>query len=378
MDEFLLETLHSVSSEYATETGEHFLLDRLERYPGKLPFAPTTAPQPNETDTTSPQEPAPAPLQLDPAFAAEIAAEVERSRMRRSAPSEDPLARLAEQLEAFELTRAERTEPIGDEQSPSEPTATQNSTHPGDEFAEEHATEDHAAGSTAPHQPQHRRTTVLVAIGMLVAIVASVVLFRQQWLNHLIGSSTSDTTRASTSGASPTAPALNPQMESQQQESASGGEQRNSTTVTDTPAAQTQRDSIEAPIAKAAPTSRATSTASPSRPHRTPVASAPAKSAEDRPNDVAIIEPPTLPPPKSDGTFVIQLCSTPSYTDALRWKRYAEERASGKQVTITERTIRQQTYYRVRVGVYGSLVEAEQAARSLGLSLADVWIVQIK
>lgn len=167
-------------------------------------------------------------------------------------------------------------------------------------------------------------------------------------------------------------------MESQQQKSASSGEQRNSTTVTDTPAAQTQRDSIEAPIAKAAPISRATSTASPSRPHRTPVASAPAKSAEDRPNDVAIIEPPTLPPPKSDGTFVIQLCSTPSYTDALRWKRYAEERVSGKQVTITERTIRQQTYYRVRVGVYGSLVEAEQAARSLGLSLADVWIVQIK
>ncbi|GIV56074.1 MAG: hypothetical protein KatS3mg040_0842 [Candidatus Kapaibacterium sp.] len=376
MDEFLLDTLHSVSSEYATGTGEFFVLDRLERYPGKLPFAPATAPQPNETDATSPQEPAPVLLQLDPAFAAEIAAEVERSRMRRAAPSEDPLARLAEQLEAFELTRAERTEPIGAEQSLPGPTATQTSTHPGDEFAEEHATEDHAAGSTAPHQPQHRRTTVLVAIGMLVAIVASVVLFRQQWLNHLISSSTSDTTRASTSSASPTAPALNPQMESQQQESASSGEQRNSTTVTDTPAAQTQRDSIEAPIAKAAPISRATSTASSSGPHRTPVASA--KSAEDRPNDVAIIEPPTLPPPKSDGTFVIQLCSTPSYSDALRWKRYAEERASGKQVTITERTIRQQTYYRVRVGVYGSLVEAEQAARSLGLSLADVWIVQIK
>lgn len=121
MDEFLLDTLRSVSSEYATGTEEHFLLDRLERYPGKLPFAPAIAPQPNETDATSPQEPAPVLLQLDPAFAAEIAAEVERSRMRRAAPSEDPLARLAEQLEAFELTRAEHTEPIGAEQSPLNP-----------------------------------------------------------------------------------------------------------------------------------------------------------------------------------------------------------------------------------------------------------------
>ncbi|RMF34445.1 MAG: hypothetical protein D6747_04775 [Chlorobiota bacterium] len=377
MDEFLLETLRSVSSEFATGMGEHFVLDRLEQYPGELPFTPACTPQSNETSGTSAQESTAAPLRLDPALAAEIAAEVERSRMRRATTSEDPLEWLAEQLEAFEPPRAESTESISAEQSYSEPTDTHGSIPAEDDVAEEHATEDRAAESTAPHQPQHRRTTVWVAIGMLVAIVASVVLFRQQWLNHLIGS-TSDTTRASTSSASPTAPALNPQMESQQQESASSGKQRNSTTVTDTPAAQTQRDSIEAPLAKAAPLRRATSTVSSSRPHRTPVASAPAKSAEDQPNDVAIIEPPTLPPPKSDGMFVIQLCSTPSYSDALRWKRFAEERVSGKQVTITERMIRQLTYYRVRVGAYSSQIEAEQAVRSLGLSLADVWIVQIK
>ncbi len=376
MDEFLLETLRSVSSEFATGTGEHFVLDRLEQYPGELPFAPATTPHSDETSGTPTQESTAAPLRLDPALAAEIAAEVERSRMRRATPSEDSLERLAEQLEAFELTRASHTEPIGAEQSPTE-TATQNSINPEDEGAEEHATEDRAAGSAAPHHRQRRRTMVLIGVGMLAALVAGVILFQQQWLNQVTGT-TSDTSKAQAISRQDTVPPPRLQQEMQHQGSISPGEKRTITTAIDTLIPQKHIGSIHSPPATATPTQHASNTRSSSKPIHVRTASGPIAIVEDQPDGVAITEPPALPPPKSDGTFVIQLCSTPSYADALRWKRYAEERASGKQVTITERLIRQLTYYRVRVGVYGSQIEAEQAVRSLGLSLADVWIVQIK
>lgn len=376
MDDLLLDILRTVSSEYATGRGEHFVLDRLERYPGDLPFTLATTSQSDETSTAHPPEHATAPLRLDPELASEIAAEVERSRMRRSMPSEDPLDRLAEQLKAFAPTKAESTESSDAEPSLAEPTVTESEIPTADESADEHATEADAAPPTIPQRRHRRRAAVLTIVVVLAAIVAGVSLVPLQWL-HPPTRSSSDTTEVLTPSASHPALALSPQSEMHQQESASTKENHTSTTAIDTLPSQLQSRSFQTPTTTGATADQAINTLTSSHTPRMRSATVPIKIAEDQPNEVAITEPPTLPPPKSDGTFVIQLCSTPSYADALRWKRFAEERAFGKQVTITERTIRQQTYYRVRVGVYGSQIEAEQAARSLGLSLADVWIVQI-
>jgi cell division protein FtsN len=61
----------------------------------------------------------------------------------------------------------------------------------------------------------------------------------------------------------------------------------------------------------------------------------------------------------------------------MRWKAFIDRQGSYSAV-IVEYRLREQTYYRVRVGSFSSAEQAQRAAKELGLNPAAVWIVRIE
>jgi septal ring-binding cell division protein DamX len=81
------------------------------------------------------------------------------------------------------------------------------------------------------------------------------------------------------------------------------------------------------------------------------------------------------PDSDSQRSYTVQVFSTLSEEDAEIWKQKLQNRRVG-QAYISEHIIRDQTWYRVRVGDYPTREEAMRVARKLGY--AQVWVDRIR
>jgi len=378
MDNSPFDILRSITSDYTTRDTDHFLLEQLDQYPGPLPFS-LSIPTGTTDESASPSEAKTVeiPIRLDPQLAAEIAAEIEKSRKQRATEGEDPLARLEEQLASDESLHGstsgydddriklhDDSQEIGDE-----PPST-----PVDNHAEHEFQEVTVPTSESVSHRRKRKRALLLALAGLVVILGILLMLQEHGFVSMIKKS-SDTTTVQTNNLKQL-PQPDTAPEGSRQALQPTPNLRGDTTLhTPSPKVLKQRLTESLPnVSKAEEKPKET------YPQRRNERSSPIKqpALRTQEQDITIVVPPSLPPPKKDATFVIQLCSTPSYVEALRWKRFVEERLHGEQVTITERSVREQTYFRVRVGAYRSQTEAQQAVRALGLSLADVWILQIE
>jgi|GEM_PF-6190428 len=78
---------------------------------------------------------------------------------------------------------------------------------------------------------------------------------------------------------------------------------------------------------------------------------------------------------ENDRSYTVQVFSTLSREDAEIWRKKLDNRKVGKAF-ISEHVIRDQIWYRVRVGDYKTREEALRAARKLGY--AQVWVDRLK
>lgn len=352
--------LQEIAAEHAIEhqVADAFQLDRLNRYPGTLPF---------ETVAEPTSQPAESTLQLRPELIAEITREL-AERPHAVEPTPDPLERLAEQLSAFDFPTPE-TSPPTEPSTPAEPlpepaliTDTPPSASKADAATEAVSVEPEAETAAPP-----RSWWRVVAAIAAVALVGGVYLLQQWW--HQWTPSAQRSARSTVQQPPPT-------------------EKQPQASNTATPLPRT------APIEQPAPEPEAAPTPHPKRQRQAPPIAAAQRPQQPitqeqeeaplprrtRPPAVqpseTVVVPPALEPPRSEGSYAIQVCATPSYAEALRWKQHLE-RAGAQNVTILERRQREELYYRVRIGGFRSRLDALQAARQLGLSTSAIWIVRI-
>ncbi|GIV54461.1 MAG: hypothetical protein KatS3mg039_0979 [Candidatus Kapaibacterium sp.] len=349
MDERTQEHLLTLAAEYGIPGTDstHFALDTLDRYPGPLPF--DLAPVSNN--------PADASTHLDPDLVAAIVSDLERARTAPSA--DDSLERLAQQLDSLSIPPPSASTPLTPEEPGSAiPPSSDEPIEPEPEHAE-------ASSDSEPEPPPVRRRSVgrlvVLIVLCLLVVTGAVLFFMSRSSHHSPATFRADTT---TAGIQPTPePAAQTTPPPASLDTLSGPEQivaveHESTTVRE----------------RSVPATPSDTTARLERPSRRAAA---ARSREPREPDVTIVSPPSLPPPPSTGTFTIQVCSSPSYAEAMRWKTFIEERGN-HTATIVRYRMREQTYYRVRVGTFHTADQAREAAMELGLNPAAVWIVRIE
>ncbi len=359
MDERIQDRLESLAAEYAVTTAgrDHFALDHLDRYPGSLPFevvedAPTEA---------TPEE----SLHLDPALIAAIASDLQRRRSQQ--PAADPLEALEEQLDAIVTPSPE----------PSTPSPTEESLPPPIEIAQDepqHAPPLQPEDSIQPEQPapQSKRPLIIgITLSGLLLIIGATVFYLLRFEQQQTAPTT-ETQKPTT--ATHIKPAQQPKPDSLRQTP---------------PTAIITTDTIRSMPSDVKPSaSRKQSPVLKRRDQKTPIIAevSPAikrsqpgtrSSINEDNSDVTIVTPPPLEPPPPRGKFVLQVCSTPSYAEAVRWKSFVDRRGNFG-ATIVKHQVREQTYYRVRIGTFTSSEEALDAAARLGLNTAAVWIVRIE
>jgi len=79
--------------------------------------------------------------------------------------------------------------------------------------------------------------------------------------------------------------------------------------------------------------------------------------------------------PNENRIYTVQVYSTPSKSDAEAWKTKLEN-MDIKNVSISSQIIKDKDWYRVRIGFFKTLGEAEQEALKLGF--AQSWIDRVK
>lgn len=361
MNEQLLDTLNDIAAEYAPVIGggEHFVLDRLEHYPGILPFSP----QPLSADSDQ-GPPSDAPFRISPELAAVIAEDIQRHRSRPNDVSADPIDQLASQLDT--LTAA------NNEQGPIFASIEESQSSSPD-TPESPTTEEPVSSDATPaaHPGKRRKRTFVV---LLLAVVGGVVggLFL---LPYVTGISTTTQPEKSDLPSTEQRPTP-PQQPSQQISSLQQQSQQHSN-------AAAPMLSVKADTTKASSAGREESL----RPQRSSTTAAPPPTKElpspwlpnrvRRQPELTVVSPPAIEYPSGAGKFSVQVCSTPSYAEAIRWKERLERQGT-YPVSIIEYRIRDNTYYRVRVGSFSSQIQAQQAVSALGLSHASIWIVRIE
>ncbi|MCX8050606.1 MAG: SPOR domain-containing protein [Chlorobi bacterium] len=366
MHEGILDALESLSADYAAPSREeeHFQLDRLDRYPGRLPFSPTV----EAVTSESPGE----ALRISSALASVLAEDIERGKSARGVVTDDPLDRLAQQLD--EVHPLIEAEPIASEptieSSPIEDLPIEDETTP----------QQPQPATTEPQTPKssRRRGRYALLIGILVIATASIIVIAPRIASHRtpVQQPTATTTELMTtrtpSKLSATASVDTPTS-------------RDTTSHTDVTQKAIPLDSHRTSPATEHSDRAAQSHSLDRSPLPTIVKNRTATrrnqiadvSAESNTESVTIVKPPSLEYPVGKALFTLQVCSTPSYSEATRWKQLLQQ--NGKfDVTIVERRIRDGIYYRVRAGLFRSEAEARRAAVELGLNPAAVWIVRIE
>lgn len=367
MHEGILDALDSLSADYAAPSREeeHFQLDRLDRYPGRLPFSPTV----EAVTSESPGE----ALRISSALASVLAEDIERGKSARGVVTDDPLDRLAQQLD--EVHPPIEAEPIA-----SEPT---NESSPIEDLPIEDETtpQQPQIATTEPQTPKssRRRVRYALLIGILVIATASIIVIAPRIASLRIpvqqptATTTELTTTRTPSKLSATA-------------SVDTTTSRDTTSHTDVTQKAIPLDSHRTSPATEEHSDRAAQSHSSDRSPLPTIAKNRTATRRNRIADVSaasntesvtIVKPPSLEYPVGKALFTLQVCSTPSYSEATRWKQLLQQ--NGKfDVTIVERRIRDGTYYRVRAGLFRSEAEARRAAVELGLNPAAVWIVRIE
>ncbi len=359
MDERIQDWLESLAAEYAVSTAErdHFALDHLDRYPGSLPF---------DVVEDAPAEAIPEEsLQLDPALIAAIASDLQRRRSQQ--PAADPLEALQEQLDAIVTPSPELSTPSPTEEPPPPPIEASP-----DE--PQHAPPQQPEDSIQPEQPAHQSKRLLIIgitlSGLLLIVGAAVFYLLRFEQQHT--TPTSETQQPATTTQSKPAQQPKPDNLRQTPPAAIITADTVRSTPSDVkptppqkqPAVLKRREQNTPTIAEVRP---AVKRLQPEK--RSPI-------NEDN-SDVTIVIPPPLQPPPPRGKFVLQVCSTPSYAEAVRWKSFVDRRGNFG-ATIVKHQVREQTYYRVRIGTFSSTEEALDAAARLGLNTAAVWVVRIE
>ncbi|MCX7930509.1 MAG: hypothetical protein N2663_07305, partial [Chlorobi bacterium] len=174
MDNQMLEEVKTLAAEYGITVSDarHFQLDMLEQYPGIVPF-PLGVAEPNNAA----KQPDTASIGLDPELVAAIMRDLEHAQQQ--APPDDPLERLAEQLEASDLPPPTETEDASLWTAGEDGLATPHSQEDTDSIANEPDT-----ANTRESQPIASGRRRLVFIGLALLIIAAgitgVLLFRPQ------------------------------------------------------------------------------------------------------------------------------------------------------------------------------------------------------
>ncbi|MCX7936534.1 MAG: SPOR domain-containing protein [Chlorobi bacterium] len=361
MMESLVETIQLLARDYAIPSlkEEHFTLNQHNRYPGNLPFPVAEHP----VNNTSVDE----PLQLSPALLHAIQEELER---HTPSPErvDDPLERLAAQLQEVSI-------PNDIEDASDSPSSTDEA-HPVTSdipTAEEQPSPSLSEAATRPHIS--RRIVILSAVGLFGLLMLLGLYFA---LRHNVQD------YASTRSYSTDTNVSIPQQHDHPLPDRDRSVPHNN--LPDVPPLPSRVERDTSPR-KASP--------SPAirlpRPNKLIASSAISKKASVAKSGspslnrsrassepiIAVVTPPRMEQPTGAAIFTIQVCSTPSYAEALRWKEYIQQRSTFP-ISIVQHRIRSELYYRVRVGNFLSLVEAQRATTSLGLNPAVVWIVQIK
>jgi cell division protein FtsN len=358
MDEHILEQLESLAAEYAVPGTEdsHFVLDQLDRYPGPLPF--DAAPQ-----SIEPPAPVEESIQLSPELVAQIISDLQRVRATSSPSADDPLEKLAAQLDAADVLISQ---PPQDSSQSLEPTDLLKEVPDSSEAANRVDTDEHVSQSdTYPPRQRRRRAVILVGLICAALIAGTSLVFLVDISKQKPGADSIKTQpvatadRQQTDTTVETAPPVVAPVQLSPDTTAK-------TEPSPLPPASTL---VQSQRAKATPPSSPVA-----QPARTPQPTLPRKKDE---SDVTIVTPPLLPTPPPSGKFMLQVCATPSQTEAMRWKAFIDRQGSYSAV-IVEYRMREQTYYRVRVGSFSSAEQAQRAAKELGLNPAAVWIVRIE
>lgn len=361
MNEQLLDTLSDIADEYASTigSGEHFVLDRREHYPDKLPFSP----QPFSADSSTVPS-SDSSLRIPPELAAAIKDDIQRQHSVPNDASADPLDILASQLDALTIANAEQDFPLSstDESQPTSPNTPVSAT-----------TEEAVSSEDTPTvPPRKRRRQTIVLLLLSVVGGAAGIFFLLPYIAQISTTIQSEKSDLPITERQSTLTKRFPrQISSSQQESLRHSE--SAKTVPLVKADTTIATSAEGD--ESSQPRRATATASPTRVKERSPTLLPNR-VRTQP-ELMVVSPPDIEYPSGAGKFSIQACSTPSYAEALRWKERLERHGT-YPVSIIEHRIRNNTYYRVRVGSFSSQVQAQQAVSALGLNPASIWIVRIE